>query len=85
MACLGTPRDLQFTVQVDAKDNRARVTFNDLVIYTPSSYSSGIRIPESTSKLLLDEEKVNATKLLDSTVEHFSNDVKVTVTGNNNW
>lgn len=85
MACLGTPRNLQFTVKVDAKDNRARVTFDDLMIHTPYNYNSGMSIPESTSKLLLDEEKENAKKLLDSTVDRFSSDVKVTVNGNDNW
>ncbi|WP_296244736.1 MULTISPECIES: DUF4468 domain-containing protein [unclassified Psychrobacter] len=85
MACIGTPRNLQFTVKVDAKDNRARITFDDLMIHTPYNYNSGIPIPESTSKLLLDEEKENAKKLLDSTVDRFSNDIKVTSNGNDNW
>lgn len=85
MACLGTPRDLQFTVQVDAKDNKARITFDDLMIHTPYNYNSGMPIQESTSQLRFDEEKENAKKLLDSTVDSFSSDVKVTVTNNDNW
>lgn len=85
MSCLATPSNLQFTVKVDAKDNRARVTFDDLMIHTPYNYNSGMPIPESTSPLLLDAQKENAKKLLDSAVASFSSDVKVTTTGNDDW
>ncbi len=85
MACLGTPRNLNFTVKVDAKDNKARITFEDLMIQTPYNYNSGIPIAASTSKLLLNEEKENAKKVLDNTINSFSSDVKVSATENDNW
>ena len=83
--CLGSPRDLQFTVKVDSKPNRARVTFSDLVAYTPAQYISGVYNPATTTPLYFDADKASAQKIFDETVSQFSSDVKFTSVDNDNW
>lgn len=77
LMCYGTQDDkLEFTVRVDAKDNRARVSFEDLNIHSPSTYSSGVRTPASDSKVILQNEVTAVKAMLDKTVDSLSGDVK---------
>lgn len=36
---------LKYTAQVDVKDNKFRISFTNLSIYTPASYNSGVTYP----------------------------------------
>lgn len=85
LACYGAQDDtLEFTVRVDAKDNKARVAFEDLNRHSPSTYTSGVRSPASDSRIILENE-VSAVKImLDSTIDNLAGDVKVGAT-NTNW
>lgn len=67
---------LEFTVRVDAKDNRARVSFEDLNIHSPSTYSAGVRTPASDSKVILLSEVTSVKAMLDKTVDSLADDVK---------
>ena len=67
---------LEFTVRVDAKDNRARVSFEDLNIHSPSTYSAGVRTPASDSKVILQNEVTAVKAMLDKTVDSLAGDVK---------
>lgn len=77
LACYGSENQkLEFTVRVDAKDNRARVAFEDLSIYTPSSYAAGVTTPARNSKVNLDTEVIAVKGMLDNTVDSLAGDVK---------
>lgn len=67
---------LEFTVRVDAKDNRARVSFEDLNIHSPSTYSAGVRTPARDSKVILQSEVTSVKAMLDKTVDSLADDVK---------
>lgn len=85
LACYGASNDsLRFTVKVDSKDNRARVSFEDLILHTPSSVTSGIRSPEQNRPPQFEHQVRSVKTMLDSTVDSLSGDVKQTV-GNENW
>lgn len=51
---------VKFTLKIESRDGRARVTFSDIVRYTPASYTAGFRTPESEDKI------ANYTKNLDT-------------------
>ena len=74
--CASATQDdkLEFTVRVDAKDNRARVSFEDLNIHSPSTYSA--RTPASDSKVILQNEVTAVKAMLDKTVDSLAGDVK---------
>lgn len=81
LACLGTEDDrLRFTVQVDSKDNRARVSFEDLIIHSPSTVTSGIRSAEHNMAPQFDYQINSVKMMLDSTVSSLAGDVKQTAT-----
>ena len=77
LACLGTENDkVEFTVRVDAKDNRARVSFEDLNMHSPSTYSAGVRSPARDSKVSFENEVTTVKYMLDETVDNLADDVK---------
>ena len=76
LMCYATQDDkLEFTVRVDAKDNRARVSFRDLNIHSPSTYSAD-KTPASDSKVILQNEVTAVKAMLDKTVDSLAGDVK---------
>lgn len=85
LACYGSENQkLEFTVRVDAKDNRARVAFEDLSIHTPSSYTAGVTTPARSSRVVLDTQVTAVKGMLDQTVDSLSSDVK-SGEKNTNW
>jgi hypothetical protein len=79
LACYNVKdQSLRFTVKVDSKDNRARVSFEDLSIYTPASYSAGIAIPSRNSTPRLEKDVTVVKEMLESTVSSLAKDVKET-------
>lgn len=85
LACYGTEDDkLEFTVRVDAKDNKARVSFEDLNIHSPSTYSSGVRSLARDSKVILQNEVTAVKSMLDNTINNLAGDVK-TGARNTDW
>ena len=78
-------RTLEFTLKVDAKDNRARVIFEDLVRTTPGGLnSSGIRFPATTTNIRLQNEVTQVKEMLDTTINSLADDVKNT-TSSTDW
>ena len=51
---------VKFTLKIESRDGRARVTFSDIVRYTPASYTAGFKTPESEDPI------TNYTKNLDT-------------------
>lgn len=85
VSCYGASNDsLRFTVKVDSKDNRARVSFEDLILHTPSSVTSGIRSPEVNMTPKFEYQIRSVKVMLDNTVDSLSGDVKQTV-GSEDW
>jgi len=65
--CLfGTPNDvLEFTIRVDTKDGRVRVTFSDLVYFRPAHTSGGTYFDDQRKTLALDSQaaRLNVERL----------------------
>lgn len=77
LMCYATRDDtLEFTVRVDAKDNKARVLFEDLNMHSPSKYSAGVTTPARDSKVMLQNEVIAVKNMLDTTVASLTDDVK---------
>lgn len=78
-------RTLEFTVKVDAKDNRARVIFEDLVRTTPGGLTSaGMRTPATTTNIRLQSEVTQVKNMLDDTIDSLADDIKTT-TSSADW
>ena len=80
LACYGEDKTtLRFTVKVDSKDNRARVSFEDLILNKPSEVISGIRSPESNRTPGFQHEVNSVKNMLDTTANSLANEVKHSV------
>ena len=75
---------LRFTVKVDSKDNRARVSFEDLMLNQPRSINAGIVSPESNRTPQFQLEVDSVRKMLDETTDSLANEVKQSV-GSTDW
>ncbi|WFF39295.1 DUF4468 domain-containing protein [Moraxella nasibovis] len=83
----GTSPVLQFTFQVDSKDNRARVSFSDLTIHTPSAVSpiTGIRSPEMNEKVIKENDKTQTKAILDKVIDDLAQDIASPSVGSKDW
>lgn len=82
----GLPYSLDFTFKVDAKDNKARVSFSDLNIHQSAGYSALLGpVNESNRKVVTEEEKTKVKSVLDTTIDSLADDVKKTATVDKNW
>lgn len=80
------PPSLEFTFQVDAKDNKARVSFSDLNVHYPAGYSAMFgAVAETNKKIYKDEDIAKAKATLDSTINSLASDVAKTNGVDKNW
>lgn len=80
--CLdGSSQHLEFTFQVDSKDNRARISFSDIGI---SHKSANAGIGTFSFKPSKESEKVQAKKTLDDIVDRLSKDI-VSTSSSTEW
>ena len=70
---------LRFTVKVDSKDNRARISFEDLMLNQPRSISSGVVSPESNRAPQFQLEVDSVKNMLDTTANSLADEVKHSV------
>ena len=88
--CMGfADARVKFTLKIESRDGRARVTFSDIVHYSPLSYSSGIKTPEFEAPV------TNRTKSLDTVgqvrtefenlFKSYEKAVSNTGSGNDDW
>lgn len=83
LACLAGTETVNFTLQIDAKDNRARVSFTDLDITTnpaPGTYAKPY-----TSKIFSESSKSQVKKQLDDTINSFTRDIANSATSQQAW
>lgn len=85
MDCMANAKDLvTFTIKIDTKDNRARVSFNDLIWKKLPSASGGIVTPGGEYPLnMAQPRKVVETKL-NSLIEQYKVDI-VNQKSDSNW
>lgn len=76
---------IEFTLKVDSKDNRARVSFNDLNIHTPSYYNGVMMAPETNYKIYSEAQKTRVKALLDTVVDDLASDITKTGATDKNW
>ncbi|MPX79229.1 DUF4468 domain-containing protein [Moraxella catarrhalis] len=83
----GSTPVLQFTFQVDSKDNRARVSFSDLTIHTPASVSpiTGIRSTEMNEKVIKENDKMQTKEILDKVIDDLAQDIASPSVGSKDW
>lgn len=70
---------LRFTVKVDSKDNRARISFEDLMLNQPRSINAGVVSPESNRVPQFQLEVDSVKNMLDTTASSLANEVKHSV------
>lgn len=80
---------VKFTLKIESRDGRARVTFSDIVHYSPTSYAGGFKTPEFEAPV------TNRTKSLDTVsqvrdkfeelLDDYEDSVKDTSTNNDDW
>lgn len=83
LSCFGSTQTLNFTLQIDAKDNRARISFTDLDITStplPGSYHK-----PQTSKIFAEPYKVIVKQQLDETINSFAKDVSNAAKSQADW
>lgn len=84
--CLASAKStIEFTLKVDSKDNKARVSFNDLNLHTPSYYNGVMMAPETNYKIYSDAQKTRVKALLDAVVDNLASDIAKTGTTDKNW
>lgn len=85
--CTGvTDNTIKFTVKIEAKDNKARVTFSDIVQYVPpSQYNSRpIELPVTNRTKSLDTVGQVKEKF-GEVITEYKNTVSKTASANSNW
>jgi|26BtaG_2_1085354.scaffolds.fasta_scaffold10645_2 opacity protein-like surface antigen len=70
---------LRFTVKVDSKDNRARISFEDLTLNQPRAVNAGVVSPESNRVPQFQLEVDSVKNMLDTTANSLANEVKQSV------
>lgn len=86
LECIATTKSsIEFTLKVDTKDNRARVTFDDLNVHTPRYMSGTTVMPETNYKIYSDSQKARVKALLDSVTDNLASDITKTGTVDKNW
>lgn len=79
---------VQFTVKIEAKDNKARITFNDLVHHIPSKFNAGVMSPQYDFPVEQSTKYDNVTPVklkFDEIIQDYKNSVLSTSTSNDNW
>lgn len=77
---------LKFTMQVDSKDNKARVSFGDFMVEVPDGYSAFAgKMAGYNYQIKSDEDKAKTVAILDSAINSMVEDIKKTNTINKNW
>lgn len=86
--CLtGTTNDrLEFTIRVDTKDQKVRVTYSDLTYFRPAHRSGNINYPDTRREVTPNSNaaRLNVAKL-DAAVQNLVNKVSSHEKTNNNW
>lgn len=77
---------LKFTMQVDSKDSKARVSFSDFMVDVPESYNALTgKMAGYNYQIKSDEDKAKTVAILDSTINSMVEDIKKTNTTDKNW
>lgn len=85
LKCYGrTQPVLEFTFQIDAKDEKARVSFSDINIHHPAGYASGTMAQAITYPATTEQEKTQVKTILDNAINSLSTDIKKTSV-NSQW
>jgi hypothetical protein len=75
--CLANEKNLVlFTVKIDTKDNKARVTFNDLLLKTATTINAGIVIQGYEVGIYVPKDKENIENGLKEVIQKFKSDVQ---------
>jgi hypothetical protein len=76
---------VDFTIRVDTKENKMRVTYNDLTIKRPASYNSGIYSSATENPIYLQSEKDSVSAKLDLLTDDMADKIKKGQKYNSNW
>lgn len=76
---------VDFTIRVDTKEGKMRVTYNDLTIKRPASYTSGIFQSASENPVSLESEKSAVSAKLDVLTDQMAEKIKSGQKYNSNW
>ncbi|HFU2857263.1 TPA: DUF4468 domain-containing protein [Enterobacter cloacae] len=76
---------VKFTMKIDSKDDKARVTFSDFGFHRPASVSGGIVIPAEDYPVN-QQRKINAIKpKLEKFIQEYSSQVKSQTVSDSSW
>ncbi|QYG83454.1 DUF4468 domain-containing protein [Citrobacter koseri] len=65
----------KFTMKIDTKDDKARITFDDIHIYRPAHVTSGIAFPAIDSPNMTVGGQTKAKKALNDIVEQYKREI----------
>ncbi|MFA9178395.1 DUF4468 domain-containing protein, partial [Klebsiella variicola] len=65
----------KFTMKIDTKDDKARITFDDIHIYRPAHVTSGIAFPAIDSPNMTVGGQAKAKKALNDIVEQYKREI----------
>lgn len=75
--CLANSENLiLFTVKVDTKDNKARITFNDLLLKTRTIANAGIVVKGAEYEIRVPKDKENVENGLKEVIYKFKQDIQ---------
>ncbi|MDF2418030.1 DUF4468 domain-containing protein [Acinetobacter beijerinckii] len=75
--CLAHAENLiLFTVKVDTKDNKARITFNDLLLKTKTTVNAGIVVRGTEFGIYVPKDKENVEIGLKDVISKFKQDIQ---------
>ena len=81
--CLAYEKTLVlFTVKIDTKDNKARVTFNDLLLKTATTVNAGIVSHGYEVGIYVPKDKENIENGLKEVIQKFKSDIQKNPTSN---
>lgn len=66
----------KFTMKIDTKDNKARITFDDVTMYRPASVRSGVIIPTLDTSTMSIRGQERAKQALNGIVEQYKNEIR---------
>ncbi|MFV7531650.1 DUF4468 domain-containing protein [Enterobacter mori] len=84
--CLATSgMVINFTMKIDTKDGKARVTLSDYSLYKPTSTSLGVIIPASTSPVMTVPAQTATTKAMNDLIAQYKREAVNQDASNKNW
>ncbi|WP_394260791.1 DUF4468 domain-containing protein [Moraxella boevrei] len=89
-SCLGYDGDLvTFTVKIEVKDNKSRITFSDINHHVPKKYVSGTYTPEYDIPIVYKGGRTNllapVKEKFDDLIKDYQNTVIQTAKANDEW